>query len=323
MKTLSFKSYLRILSFVFLCSYLSIFAFVQYIDPSGRRANNTGENWKLFRSDILTTKKYIDFLEEKPYSLVFGTSRSLLLSPEFLHDDIINLYSIYGNPNAVLRFLKRLNSKQVKNIKHIYYLIDFHAFNGKQDFNELDYSKFLERWQYVFKTFGVNSIFSSIDRIYLNAFGSPDFHISDYGYKVMIQDRFANPNFHATDRYKEEVHATQEFKEETVALLHDIDLFVKERNIPTTYFTGTLPVDFLKIMDPLKLRKLQDTFLQQIEGYYELHYIQGISEDITNFSNMTHLNAKGMQKVFGTGKYKDHYVTVENIESSSLFSIKL
>ncbi|MBI9112679.1 hypothetical protein [Maridesulfovibrio ferrireducens] len=101
------------------------------IDPYGEFRLIEGDYNKLkLKAEKTTALQVSSKLYDGKYALVFGSSRTMLLSSEIMGEPVLNFStSLYNNPGDILALLEMLNKKQLANITHIYFLVDINGFH--------------------------------------------------------------------------------------------------------------------------------------------------------------------------------------------------
>lgn len=291
------------LYFSLLTSFL-LFLFIELIDPYGENHNRLGFE-RTFSNRPLRTAKYLDTLSKEPHTLIFGTSRSVRITPDIVRSPIINLQVIYGNPYAVIDFLHRLDTRQVNNVIQIYYLLDMHVFNGKEFYDPVDYESPLFRIIYKIKKLNTRSIEKAVEKVKLNFSGSFPFYIHEKGYQVSLvkKDWFIPP--FKTD--------CQVFTEDTIAQLKEIDRFAKHHGIDIVYFTPVLSEEYIRLMDFDLFLEQKKMFLKYIEGFYDFTFVTGLSDNHTLLDDPSHLSYDGLKLLFDQHFVPEQYVTEKKV----------
>lgn len=257
-----------------------------------------------FRSAPPTIHQYKRLLSKDPYTLVFGTSRSHLLSDELVQEPVLNLHTVYGNPLSVNHFLQSLDSTQRGHIRHIIYLLDIHTFKADKNL-VLDYSDNPVR-NALYEIQNMRALMKlSVERIKKNLSGDSDYYIHRRGYKVLTRPVIYDGIIrnHGNDL---------RFDPAVVAVLKDIKAFAVNNHITIDFITPTFPTTSLPTLDPEQIINQRQAIVNAIGDYAELSYVSGISDDWSLFADESHLNTAGTKALFALYPWKDYRVTPDN-----------
>lgn len=259
-------------------------------------------------------------LKSTPSVLMFGTSRSHIINNEIAKDELLNLHSIYGNPYAVKSFLTQLDKNQIKNIKVAYYLLDDMTFNNQDRFEEVNYTNFFVRALAIIRSTNLNKI--------LRAYGTVKYnyqpivrYISENGSFIFKTELpIFDPNIKTHMLPEEIVKRWQGYSEDTFLVLKEIDDFCKHNGIKIIYFTPPLTTEYLNRMDYKLYIGQRERFLKNLDGYYDLSYLDQISNDPKYFIDFGHTNLYGAQIFFDILKKEDkkYYMTKEKFDQYKL-----
>lgn len=256
-------------------------------------------------------------LKTTPSILVFGTSRSHRINSDlFEGTQLLNMHSIYGNPYAVKSFLYQLDEQQIKNIKEIYYLIDHMTFNGQSLYEPVSYSNFFSRALQIIKSTDIKKILRAYETVQKNRF-IVDKYINETGSFIFTKELpLFDPNIRTHVDPQEIVMRRQKYTIDTYSALKDIDQFAKLHHIKIIYFTPPLSTTFISRMDYKLYIGQREEFLKNIDGYYDLTYMEGYSDDHQYFSDFGHTNLPGAKKYLEILKNEDqkYYMTKEKLE---------
>lgn len=298
-----YARWIKLCAFSVIFIFLIIGAFNYVIDPY---QNNNTFHFRLNSKKISVNKsaiyKKLEQLEKKKFILVFGTSRSLRITPEILGFDIINPNFVYGNPFCVMKFLKSLNENQIRNIEAIYYNLSGHVFKDKQC--KLD----LEPDVYHFiDYFMLSTLKQSVLTIYYNITNKSVNIVSDFGY---IKDPENKNTYRPCRLSKRALIAKMKYISEDNNVvkapfveLGKINDFVLQHDIDIVYFTDILTDEYFALIDFENLTKFHVYLVEYIDKYYAFNFIDGFSNQYKYFSDISHVNSDGMKFVF------DHYFT--------------
>lgn len=246
-----------------------------------------------FYHSLASTKTLFDKLGgAKKYALVFGTSRSHLVSPDILGEDVLNFHALYGNPKSVDDFLGQLGEDQIASISKIYYLLDNATFSDNKSYPHFDYRSRLAPILYSVKTFCADKISEAVKTVYRNRTGRYDYYLDENGYKIDVNEPTFDPKTY-TGR-SEDVS----FKADSMEALAAVDRFARSRGIPIVYYTAPLPDVYLRHIDFEALAALRAAWANRIGGFYELTYLEGVSNDYSNFFDESHLKTAPLKTVF-------------------------
>lgn len=299
-----YRQYFKVFWGFFLFGTAVAFGVVEAIDPRGEN------DWPLklersYSGSVLNTVRHLKKLSEKPSILVFGTSRSIYLSPSILGSDVINLHVIYESPIAVLDFLERLDERQLANVKEIYYLVDYFAFGPKDFFHPVDYESSWQRLMYKFRNFDAGSIKGAWNKVFYNLFKDKINYVHPNGYIVPVNEKTFDGNL------KGAMHP-QVVEMKKVDLLGQVDLFAKHHGLKTTYFMPPLPLVSLKQLKFSKKKLFVEAVLRQINGYYEWSYLAQASPFNHMFVDYFHPKFDLMKRLFKEFETPAHFITRDN-----------
>lgn len=295
------KSTLKISILLFL-----ILLIINYIVNPNMKFDNKSLKNNYF-STIEYAKKLKIKLSDDKYTLIFGTSRSALVSNDTLNSEVLNIGVIYGSPHSVYTFLSSLTKKEISNIKEIYYLVDLHTLNSNSKFVKND--DFMSDDSFIQSIKNLISInFQDLYRIYLKLkftlFGS-EYIVHENGYSVKKDsDIMALPKFN--------VSTDQKYDDSALEKLKIINDFCIKNNLKITYYTATFIDEWLsKQVDPNIIIERWSKILDLgIKGFYGLWYIPEVSsinkEGKYNFSDYSHMNYNTLKYVY------ENYILNEN-----------
>ena len=211
---------------------ISMYLFSILIDPFGE-SQTKEQKLKIFASSVLTIDRYLKQLSEKKYTLIFGTSRSNLISSEQFGGPVLNLHVVYGNPYSVSGFLERLEGGHLKNVSEIYYLLDFFTFDGvERAHKKIEYKSLLDRFMYRFSNLG-NYFWVAISTVKSNLISDYSYYITIDGSRKNVADSEREPEFRL-------IHGLELYTNITFDALEQlgmIEKFCKRNNLKITYFT--------------------------------------------------------------------------------------
>ena len=310
--------------------YITMLVAYYIVNPLFVFEHNILKNYKFNYLENYSLKLY-DKLKKDQYNLVFGTSRSHLISSKMLDEKTLNMHNIYGNPHRVFNFLKQLNNKQIKNIKHIYFLLDLHTLKGTGAYYRtgkfIDYNTGIYKYKmtelFHMNKYKITSIFENIMsnkkdiEYYLENDGSMA-HLNEskmYNSKGLIGYTSSGP----TENF-------QEYNTLGISGIKLVNDFCKKNNIIITYYTPTFIDTTLNVIDFVfeKDKILKILNYTGINGLHLLWYVEDVSNLQTTknkekyykaFFDNDHLNYEYTKKVFLDNVFSDnkkYYIHNEN-----------
>ena len=215
------------------------------------------------------------------------------------------MHAIYSNPIAVLDFLERLDGQQRTNIKEIFYLIDYHSFNGPANYDPVDYEDLLQRFFYKVKRFSALQIIISWHKVINNIYGSGSIFVHPDGYTIRTKEEHFKGNIAG-------MYHSQEFQTRTIRLLGEVDQYAKKHNIRITYFTAPFHPVILNRLELSKKIELTKNILREIDGYYEWNYMAHISPFDEKCIDLFHPRAATLKDLFDHYRTPEYFVTMNN-----------
>jgi hypothetical protein len=285
-----------------------VVSLLEAIDPYGIYDKNLFNLKYSFATNVLCAKRLIEILHNERNILVFGTSRSARISPAILHEEVINLDCIYGNPSSVIDFLNRLDQQSIKNISKIYYCIDWNCFIDDSKYDRVNYQDWKAILIYKIKHLNLSVIGFAQQKIFLNFNGEPNKYYHSKGYAVRHND--GNPNFPIIPYNDVEMTS-----KDIVSVLSKIDKFAKTHSIEIVYFMPTLPAGFDRLWDFGMFSRQLRLYLDYIDGIYDFTYVEGISNNRQLFADYSHLSTNGLKKLFETQFNEKNYITSKNLDA--------
>jgi len=323
---MSYKKWIKITIKYLFTIYIFIISLNYIVNPM-----------QIFEHNLLNNKKYkyttenavfkYNTLKKNRFNLIFGTSRSHLVSSKMLSYQTLNLHSIYGYPSNVEHFLFSLNEKQLKNINKIYYLIDLHTLNINNQNKLINYNDTIEIRYNQIKGLVFINIKELISNIFNNYVKQATSYLDQkHGYSIMQNTQTSTPhsyfnNFKFTD--------SQTYNLDIVKKIIKIQNFCYKHNVKIVFLTPTFPMETLNLMnldkEYNKINFLLENGLEKIEVLY---YIPNISDLIIDkkylaFTDPVHLNYKYQEIIMNTllhDKYeiknkkilKEHFRSIRN-----------
>lgn len=258
------------------------------------------------------------YLNEDKYIIVFGTSHSATISEELVNSKLINLsLSTYGNPSDVYYFLKGLNLRQLKNIKKIYYLLDWHTLTDQNSiYSKINFNSTYDFLFYTVKNIDHEKLIRSFETVIKNLTKSNQTKILNNGVFVDIkEDKFIPDTPYATSAAKR-IKFT--YSDKSLEYLDKIDKLCKQNNIKIVYFKTVFSNLFLKKVVFNSLETHYRKILNTIDGLYSFIYMDNISNNLNYFSSDTHHKysiTKFQMIILQNDKLSpNYYVTKKNID---------
>ncbi|NDV22176.1 ankyrin repeat domain-containing protein [Desulfovibrio sp. JC022] len=271
------------------------------IDPYGEfRIIESDFNKFKFKTLNTSALNVASKLYDGKYTLVFGSSRTMLVSEEILGGPVLNFSSsIYNNPGDILALLKMLDERQIKNIKQIYYLIDINSFHYLESAPELASKTtfFLEK----FRNIGPNKLKDAWRCLLDNLTPHPGKlnNIDEFGvlHKKETPYKDKPPIFsshYVTSYYLEKLTA--------------IDALCEKNSIKIIYFSIPWAQPFFDFQQA-KLNKILDRTARACNGFYDLHLKTELTGKKVFFIDPSHLNTKGLKMLFQGPYWNNNGIT--------------
>ena len=311
---MSKKYFLRVLAGA-ISLYISILFVVNIlIDPDMEhmvfksRLNN-----KHFFHSAYSAHLLFDLLKTKKVILVFGTSRTHQINTmDFDGSVVLNLHAIYGTPYAALDFLKNLDDRQWANITEIYFELSDITYNGQEKYKKVDYQS---RWSTLLQTVKETN-FDKLSRAYWtvnkNINQNDSIYINNEGAFIIEKEL---PPFNAKISGHVEsarkVQSRQVYKNDSYIALKDLYNLIKTHHITPIYFTTPLRKEYIECSNIEALQEARSLYVDILGGYYDLSYIEQLSNDSNNFSDSQHTNTQGKNYYLKILKERDSrfYIT--------------
>jgi len=245
-----------------------------------------------FKATPLNTFSHSERLREGRYSLVFGTSHSALITPEFFREgkDTLNFHALYGNPRSVADFLGSLEPTQVNNISEIFFLLDIHVY-GDDTYRPVDtYDNWFSRVLYRARRIGPY-LTESFDKIYKNLRGAYIKYVDPRGHTVILTEL----NQCNLPVRRNEFSVT-EIDERTMTALSRVKSFAEQNGIDTTFVTPAMFHTFLDTLDKEKLWHQKQKLIRILGGYHDFIFYNHPLNLCKFFSDPRHLNKNGLKE---------------------------
>lgn len=245
------------------------------------------------------SKYQYDKLKKSRYSLIFGTSRSQKLSTKTLNVNLLNLHNIYGEPEGILNFLSQLDSNQIKNIDHIYYLVSVETMVDENTNINYKNDSFFDKLRYILPLSDLSIKYTLRDLKYNAISQSIYYYIAEDG-SLFVYDKNQSSILNRKTTLPSSIDKIK--KTESINTLLKINKFCLKNNIKITYYTPTYSDKV--IIDTKTIKFLWMKLLNGgIDGFYEAYYIDEVSDNnIKNtykyFTDECHLNYNAMNNVF-------------------------
>lgn len=268
---------------------VSLIVIVNFIiDPYGEFRLIEGNYNKLkLKAEKTTALQVASKLNDGKYALVFGSSRTMLLSSEIMGEPILNFStSIYNNPGDILALLKMLTKKQLANITNIYFLVDINGFHYTATAPEMSSRSrlFLE----TLRNIGPKKIEDAWDCLVANSkqYGTENFpnNIDSYGTLHKVEKPF-----HAKDPFFSSHFVTPYY----LKSLRNISIFGKQNKIKTLYFTTPWFQPFVQEQQN-KINSILDKAALASGGLLNFQLRTNLTGNSTLFYDPSHLNKKGL-----------------------------
>lgn len=246
-----------------------------------------------FSHSLASTRTLFDKLRgDRRYALVFGTSRSALVSPAVTGEPTLNFHALYGSPYAVNDLLRQLDSHQTSNISRIYYLLDVHCFKGRKYFIPLDERAPWDALLFSLRNFDLDKFEEAGRALRLNRTKSYDYYLDEDGFEVRSKESTWDPRTELLDT------DDPAFTPDAMEQLAQVDRFARERGIPIVYYTPPLPKAYLQAIGGPALSSIREAFAERIPSFYDLSYLRWLSKDPSAFSDSSHVKIQPMEKIY-------------------------
>ncbi len=282
------------------------------IDPYGEFRLIEGDYNKLkLKAEKTTALQVASKLNDGKYALVFGSSRTMLLSSEIMGEPILNFStSIYNNPGDILALLKMLSHKQLANVTNIYFLVDINGFHYTKAATEMSSKSrlFLE----TLRNIGPEKIEDAWNCLVANnkQYGADNFpnNIDSYGTLHKI-----DKPYHEKSPFFSSHFVTPYY----LKSLKAVSTFCADHAIKSTFFTAPWQQPFIR---PLQIKA--DAILSQAAkacgNLLNFQLQQDFTGNTSFFNDPSHLNVHGLKKFI-----KLLHLSGKNIPQIELSPIKL
>lgn len=306
-KAVVFRRYIGFCCLGLLGMAMLVAAMVAALDPYGESGHGP-RGWKSLTANPLTAAQLMRRLSTGPHVLVFGTSRSRYLGHQVLGRAAINLHSVYGTPQAALDFLTHLDRTQLANISGVIYLLDGHTFHGDDNYDPVDYhDPVAAAWYRLRHANGY--VREAWRKALLNLTGRTSYWIEPTGETWSASDQVFDGRMRVVEDRKV-------FTARSMALLSQVDGFLRGRAIPVTYVTPLLPDQYLAELDLNGWSAMLKAFAQALpDGFIDMTRVAGISDRTEFFYDSSHLNKAGTRRVFAEADRPGRRVDAANVDS--------
>lgn len=293
---------------------VAVFVINFAIDPYGEfRLINTPYNALKLTTRNTSAAHLIDSLGKGKHALVFGSSRTYLLSSELLGEPTLNLSSsVYRYPKDIWAFFSLLNEEQRNNISRVYILADDRFFNNDNRYFDFGSSLELQATRFA------NIDFAKIQDAYktvaynLSVLNDPETFtadITDTG-TFRQKDVIPAPNLSAI---------LDSPSSEQILYFDKVLAFLKSRNIEYVLFSAPWRLKSIS-MEPISSAShiLQtETLLKHVPKFYDFLKAFDADGDDALYRDATHLNNGGIKKFAELllHKREEYAVTNNNIQS--------
>ncbi len=274
------------------------------IDPYGEFRLIEGDYNKFkLKAEKTTALQVASKLYDGKYALVFGSSRTMLLSSDMMKEPILNFStSIYNNPGDILALLKMLDEKQLSNITHIYSLVDINGFHYTKTAEEMTnkVTLLLE----TIRNLGPNKFEDAWDCIAVNTkqYNSTDYpkNIDSYG-SLHKKDT----PYNAKEPFFSSHFVTPYF----LKSLNELSSFCSTKKIKTTFFTTPWQQPFSS--EPqAKISTILNQASQACGILLNFQLHPDFTGNTSLFSDPSHLNTLGLKSFIKKLKSsKDNYIS--------------
>ena len=296
------------------CFLSILYIFVYLVDPD--QDNKYSYDFKYsFGGGYGLYTKLKTKLKNQPSELIFGSSRSRLISNKVLKskNQILNMHIVYGNPIAIYDFLISLNDKQIENIKKVYVLLDTHVFCGSNDINKYFEKSLTKRTLDQIQTFDLSKLIKAYRKLIINLMPkytfeenyAPSFYVLNSGETILLR----RPEWDGINQ--EALHSTS-FSLETIKFLKLIDSWMVANKKKIIYFTPPHTLnDFIAHADESFLTTLiiqRIEILKNLDGFYDFSLVPELMKDNSLWEDSFHLNKKGLDYLFNKINWDKYYV---------------
>ena len=258
------------------------------IDPYGEFRLIEGDYNKLkLKAEKTTALQVASKLNYSKYALVFGSSRTMLLSSEIMGEPILNFStSIYNNPGDILALLNMLTKKQLANVTDIYFLVDINGFHYTATAPEM--SSKCRLLLETLRNIGPKKIEDAWNCLAANSkqYGTENFpnNIDSYGTLHKVDKPYhEKPSFFSSH------FVTQYYLES----LRNISIFCKHNKINSFYFTTPWFQPFIT-QQQSKINAILAKITTASGSLLNFQLNTKLTGNASLFSDPSHLNKKGL-----------------------------
>ncbi len=277
-----------------------LFVFAEGVSLIGTDAV-PARNWRRLDSHQMLLRHQLNTLRESPHVVVFGTSRNNMLSPAYLNRPVLNLNYVYGTPREILKCLRALDPRQIRNIEKIYMLVDYHTLEKGRYPRELDLS-FFAYARDAFRNFTLHRVRVALNTLAINLGMPYPYYVSGDGY-VVPASADASTGFEVAQRFD------RNFRLDAADELKELNGFLQQNKIPAVFYTPTLPTEIVQAFGEEFISRFTRALADALGGYYQLIYVPDISGNARNFSDDSHLNGAGYRKLHLETDWAKYLVT--------------
>ena len=107
------------------------------------------------------------------------------------------------------------------------------------------------------------------------------------------------------------VRNRQVYKSESYVVLKDVHNLIKMHNINPVFFTAPLRKEYIECSNIKAFQDARSLYIDLLGGYYDLSYIEQLSDNPNNFSDSQHTNTQGKNLYLKILKERDlrFYIT--------------
>ncbi|KIL97737.1 hypothetical protein CCC_00798 [Paramagnetospirillum magnetotacticum MS-1] len=282
-------------------------AVVEAYDPYGENASRIWSDKPRYAVRVLTARRLAAKLEEGPYDIVFGTSRSAMLSRDATDRPTLNFYPVYGNPRMVMDVLEHLGPRQAGHVGTIYYALDLPTFCESCGVEDTRWRS--DIWTAVYKLAHLPEAVSRLPLdVVRNLRGNTGTWV-DNGAVLDLRPESGNGAWLDRGAVAPMVMPVEDATLDRLAVL---DRLIRQKGWRVEYFTPPLPVATLAVSDRAVLADLKRRLLERIPQLHDLTYLPGVSENPRLFADATHLNPRGGRAAICAIRSRLYLVGAEN-----------
>ena len=257
-----------------------------------------------YRTDLTSAVPLAEQLREGPHALVFGTSTSAPIDARAVGEPVLNFsMSLYGAPERVLHFLESLDGEQVRHVTRVFYAVE-HVSLPDHPLRQvgIDYGSRAAFLRATLTNIQRPKILAAADRVLRVVSGRTDSELTAKGVY-----RHLAPRPYTPVRYAEPIRFSHGARQ--VAYLRGVADFCRERGIELVVFRTVVTRTFLESTDLSSLKRHFARILEAVPRFYSLTWIDGVSEDESQFRDPIHPGYDAMLREMAllTSPERDRY----------------